>query len=272
MNYKLIALDLDGTLKNSENKISPKTRDALIQCEKLGIKIVLASGRPTPGLRHEAKELDLKQYEGYILSFNGARVSDYKTGEIIYDKALTVEQAHEMIKRAKDFNLAAMTYLDNDLITDQAEDSYVQGEAKLNDMGLRQVDEFLQFVDFPVNKVLLAADPEYVAKVLDEFKAPYEDTLSIYRSAPFYIEIMAQNIDKAASLDRLVQHLGIKQEEVIAFGDGYNDLSMIEYAGMGVAMGNAVDEVKSRANKITLSNDEDGIAYMLSQLIDGVTF
>ena len=137
MGYKLIALDLDGTLKTSQNTISPKTRDALLKCEELGIKVVLASGRPTPGLRHEAKELQLEKYEGYLLSFNGARVIDYTTNEIIYDKTLSVEQAREMIQRAKDFKLAPMSYLDNDVITDQSDDSYVQGEAKLNDMGLR---------------------------------------------------------------------------------------------------------------------------------------
>lgn len=272
MNYKLIALDLDGTLKTSQNTISEKTREALIQCQELGIKVVLASGRPTPGLRHEALALELEKYEGYLLSFNGAKVNDYKTGEIIYEKALTVTQAKEMIQRAKDYHLAAMSYLDQDLISDQSDNSYVIGEAKLNDMGLCQIDDLTTFIDFPVNKVLLAADPDYVAGILDEFKAPYDGQLSIYRSAPFYIEIMAQNIDKAASLDCLVKHLGIKREEVIAFGDGYNDLSMVEYAGVGVAMGNAVEGVKEKADKVTLSNDEDGIAYMLSQLIDGVEF
>lgn len=271
MNYKLIALDLDGTLKTSQNTISPKTKEALIKCQELGIKVVLASGRPTPGLRHDAVELELEKYEGYLLSFNGAKVSEYKSKKVIYEKVLTTAQAKEMIQRAKEFNLAAMSYLGQDLISDQVDNSYVQGEAKLNDMGMRQIDDLGAFIDFPVNKVLLAADPDYVASILDEFKAPYDD-LSIYRSAPFYIEIMAQNIDKAASLDCLVKHMGIKQEEVIAFGDGYNDLSLIEYAGMGVAMGNAVDEVKEKANKITLSNNEDGIAYMLSQLIEGVEF
>lgn len=272
MSYKLIALDLDGTLKTSENKIAPKTLKALIKCQEMGIKVVLASGRPTPGLRHEAKELRLDEFEGYILSFNGAKVHDYKTGEIIYEKALTSVQAKEMVQRARDFKLASMSYLENDLISDQTNDTYVQGEAKLNDMPMKQIDDLVEFIDFPVNKVLLASDPEYVAKVLDEFKGPYEDQLSIYRSAPYYIEIMAQNIDKAASLDCLVKHLGITKEEVMAFGDGFNDLSMIEYAGMGVAMDNAVDGVKAKANRVTLSNNDEGIAYMLSQLIEGIDF
>ena len=90
--------------------------------------------------------------------------------------------------------------------------------------------------------------------------------MSIYRSDPYCIECMANGFDKAASLDVLCKKLGIKQEETIAFGDGYNDLSLIEYCGYGVAMENAVDEVKERANYITLSNNDNGIAYCLKQL------
>ncbi|MFR1449797.1 MAG: Cof-type HAD-IIB family hydrolase [Beduini sp.] len=272
MKYKLIALDLDGTLKTSQNTIGSKTKAALLKCQELGMKIVLASGRPTPGLRHESNQLKLKENDGYILSFNGAKVHSESTGEVIYEKVLTNLQAKKMIKRAKDFKLAPMTYLGNDLVSDMCEDFYVIGEAKLNDMGLKSVDDLDEFVDFDPHKVLLAADPDYVASVLDDFKTPYESELSIYRSAAHYIEIMAQNIDKATSLDCLVKHLGIKQEEVIAFGDGYNDLSMIEYAGLGVAMGNSVEGVKEKADVVTKTNDEEGIAYLLSQIIEGVDF
>lgn len=113
MKYKLIALDLDGTLKNSKNKITPKTKKALIQAQELGMKIVLASGRPTPGLRHEAKELELEKYEGYILSFNGARVVDVKTGETVYEQTLTLEEAKRAYERSKEYQLSCMTYKDN---------------------------------------------------------------------------------------------------------------------------------------------------------------
>ena len=121
-------------------------------------------------------------------------------------------------------------------------------------------------MNFDVNKVLITGEPAYVAQILDEFKAPYEGKMSIYRSDPYFIECMANGIDKAASLDVLCKKLGIKQDETIAFGDGYNDLSLIEYCGYGVAMENAVDEVKERANYITLSNNDNGIAYCLKQL------
>lgn len=267
--YKLIALDLDGTLKNSKNKITPKTKEALIKAQQQGVKIVLASGRPTPGLRHEAAELELDQYEGYLLSFNGAHVSDYKTKETIYEQTLTIKEAKSAYDRAKEYGLACMTYEDDVVVTEDNEDEYVIVEGNINDIKVKKIESFKDNLKNPIHKVLLTGKPEYVASIVEEFKQPYGDSLSIYRSAPFFIEVMAQGIDKAASLDRLAKSLGIKQEEVMAFGDGYNDLSMIEYAGMGISMANGVDGVKERANFITLSNDEDGIAYALDKFLKG---
>lgn len=270
MEYKLIALDLDGTLKNSNNEITPKTREALIQAQKLGIKVVLASGRPTPGLRHEARELELEKYGGYILSFNGARVVDVKTGNTVYEQTLTIDEAKKSYDRAKEFGLACMTYEDDVVVTEDIDDEYVCIEAYINDIQKRKVESFKESLKKPIHKVLLTGKPDYVASIEEEFKKPFGDSLSIYRSAPYFIEIMAKGIDKATSLDRLAKSLHIKQEEVMAFGDGYNDLSMIEYAGLGVAMDNAVDGVKERANEMTLSNDEDGIAHTLKKYIEGI--
>lgn len=266
MTYKLIALDLDGTLKSTDKKILPKTKMILQELAKKGVVIVLASGRPTAGLYLEADELGLDQLGGYLLSFNGAKVVDYQTKEIIYQKVYDAKIAHNVYDRGKEFNLAVMTYTDQEIITEDETDEYVIVESEINHMPIRHVDSFKDTVDYEVNKVLLTAKPEYAGEILDEFKAPYGDSLSIYRSAPFFIEVMAQGIDKAASLQALIDRLGIKQEEVISFGDGYNDLSMIEFANMGVAMANAVEEVKQRADYITLSNDEEGIYECLKML------
>lgn len=266
MTYKLIALDLDGTLKSTDKKILPKTKAILQELANRGVVIVLASGRPTAGLYDEADELGLASSGGYLLSFNGAKVVDYQTKEIIYQKVYDAKMAHDVYDRARAYNLAVMTYTDELIITEDDNDEYVIVESEINHMPIKHVDSFKAAVDFSVNKVLLTGKPEYAGAIIDEFKAPYGDSLSIYRSAPFFIEVMAQGIDKAASLQALIDQLGIKQEEVISFGDGYNDLSMIEFAKMGVAMANAVDEVKQRADYITLSNDEEGIYECLKML------
>ena len=266
MTYKLIALDLDGTLKSTDKQILPKTKAILQELAKRGVVIVLASGRPTAGLYAEANELGLDKTGGYLLSFNGAKVVDYKTKEIIYQKVYDAKTAHQVYERAKQYNLAVMTYTDELILTEDETDEYVCIEGDINHMPIKHIDNFKDAVNFSVNKVLLTAKPEYAETILDEFKAPYGDSLSIYRSAPFFIEVMAQGIDKAASLQALIERLGIKRDEVISFGDGYNDLSMIEFAKFGVAMANAVDEVKKRAAYITLSNDEEGIYECLKML------
>lgn len=266
MKYKLIALDLDGTLKSTNKQIMPKTKAKLLELAKQGVIIVLASGRPTAGLDNEANELELNKTGGYLLSFNGAKVVDYQTKEIIYQKAYNARTAHGVYDRAKEYNLAVMTYTDKIILTEDVNDEYVIVESEINQMPIKRVDSFKEAVDFSVNKVLLTGQPGYIGKIVEEFKEPYGDSLSIYRSAPFFIEVMAQGIDKATSLQMLINRIGIKQKEVISFGDGYNDLSMIEFAGMGVAMANAVNEVKQRADYITLSNDDEGIYECLKIL------
>lgn len=264
MKYKLIALDLDGTLKNSHNEITPKTKEALLKAQEMGCHIVLASGRPTPGLRHDSAALELDTHEGYLLSYNGARVMNAQTKETVYAKTLSYEDARNVIKKAKELKLDINTYTDEAILCENRNAKYVQVEASLIDLPYNKVHDIANNLPDPLYKLLLSEEPEYVASVVDEMVQAFPE-LSIYRSAPFFIECMAPNIDKSISLLKLCEHLHITREEVIAFGDGYNDIPMIEFAGKGVAMGNAIDEVKEKADVITKSNDEDGIAYILEQ-------
>ena len=269
--YKLIALDLDGTLNNSNKEITQETKNALMKIQENGIKLVLATGRPTPGLRREAKELNFEKYNGYLLSYNGARIDEYLSKNI-FNQTLTIKEVQAVYDRfKKGYKLSIMSYQDTNLI---AEDGYgvrIHSEAQLNGMGVKLVDNLKDYIDFEPSKILFAADnDEYIATIEEEFKEPFKDSLSIYRSAPFYLEVMAKNVDKAKSLDFLAQKLGFTSNEIIAFGDGFNDLSMLEYAGVGIAMGNADDEVKAKANIITADNDSDGIAKALYKLFPDI--
>jgi len=264
--YQLVALDLDGTLSNSQKEITEKTKQTLMRLAQKGVVIVLASGRPTAGIFKEAKALALDQTGGYLLSFNGARILDYKNNNVIYEQTISSQTAHEMYDRAKQFGLSALTYNATEIITEDIGDHWVQLESFTTKMKIHHVASFKEAIQSPVNKVLITGEPSYIASIVDAFKAPYENRMSIYRSDPYFIECMDAGIDKAASLSELCKKLGIPQENTIAFGDGYNDLSMIEWCHLGVAMANAVDEVKSRANAITKSNNEDGVAFYLEKL------
>lgn len=267
MDCRLIALDLDGTLNSSKGVITPRTRQALIQAQEKGAKVVLASGRPLPGLYQNAKELEFDRFDGYLLCFNGARICTWKEKQIIYDQTMSPGMAQLVYdyNKKNDYNMVIMSYEGEDVLAEDATAYRVQEEAALNHMNVRVVPSVRDTLRHPVNKLLFAAAPDYLADIEMEFKRPFVGQLSIYRSAPFYLEVMATGIDKARSMERLTKHMKIDRKQIIAFGDGYNDLTMIEYAGVGIAMGNAVEELKKKADGITASNDEDGIALALEE-------
>lgn len=267
MDYKLLVLDIDGTLTNSKKEITPRVFDALKKAQEKGVKIVLASGRPTYGIVPVAKQLELEKNGGYILSFNGGKIINAETNEVIYQKTLPEEMPALLYDLAQEYKVNIMTYLDETIITPKAEDKYVEIESRINKMQVRQVEDFKSFVNFPVTKCLMVEDGDYLAGVEQKVKARVGETLSVLRSEPFFLEVMPKNIDKAYSLGKLLEYMGLTKEEMIACGDGFNDRSMIEFAGLGVAMANAQDPVKAVADLVTVSNDEDGVAVVVEEYI-----
>lgn len=267
MAYEVLVLDIDGTLTNSKKEISPKTLDAVIRAQEEGIKVVIASGRPTAGIKKIAKTIKLDEYGGYILSYNGAKIINYQTGEIVYNETLPEEMIPSIYEEAVDNNVGIVTYEGNDAIAGNGIDKYNEIEARINSIGLREVEDFPNYVNFPINKCLLTGEPEHMAEVEQKMKDRFGNFLNIYRSEPFFVEVMPQNIDKAYSLGKLLKYLNLERTQMIACGDGFNDLSMIKYAGLGVAMANAQEVVKEAADYITLSNDEDGVAKVIDKFM-----
>lgn len=263
--YKILALDLDGTLTNSKKEITKPTHDALIKMQEMGYKVVLASGRPTPGMMDLARQLDLAKYGSYILSYNGAKITNCATDEIIYQQTLPTKYIKELYDFSRKKHIGLITYDETGVISATNTDQFMELEAKINHLELRKVENFVDYVTFPVNKCLMTGDGDYLQEVEKELQQKYESKLSVYRSEPFFLEAMPLNIDKAASLDRLLQSLGLTKDELVACGDGYNDMSMIQFAGLGVAMANAQPEVKESADIITTSNDEDGVLKIIEK-------
>lgn len=269
MKYKVLVLDIDGTLTNSKKEITERTKVALRKAQENGVVVVLASGRPTPGIKPIAEEIELAKYGGFILSFNGAVITNYQTKEVIFEKVLPDGVVPLLYEESQKANVSIVSYLDDVIITETPDNQYVEIEAFINKMQVQKVDNFVDALRAPVTKCLMVGEPEKLVKEEERLKKKIGNRLNIYRSEPFFLEIMPQNIDKAYSLEKLLKHLGLTREQMIACGDGFNDRSMIEFAGLGVAMCNAQDAVKEVADLITLTNDEDGVAlvvedYMLS--------
>lgn len=265
MKYQVLVLDLDGTLTNSKKEISAPTKQALLEIQEAGKTIVLASGRPINGIVPLAEELKMDCFGGYMLSFNGARITRCSTGEIIYNRTLPPEIIKPVYDYAKTFSgLDILSYTDTQILSGIKPNKYVEIESRINNMEVVPVEDFPSALNFPVNKLLIAGEPELLETLIAPLQKQYHGLLNIYRSEPFFLEIMPRNIDKAQSLQKLLNSIGLTADSMICCGDGYNDLSMIEYAGLGVAMENAQPIIKESADFITRSNDDDGILHVIN--------
>lgn len=267
--YKMIVLDLDGTLTNRNKEITPKTKETLMKAQEQGKIVVLASGRPTYGVMPLAEELHLEDYGGYILSFNGGIIMNCKTKEVVFSRQIPAEANGKIIDLAQEHNVSILTYENRTLLTNCPEDQYVQLESRINILKIISMttEELKAHLTFSVPKFLMTDDGDYLAMVEPKVKAALGKNFSVYRSDPFFLEILPKGIDKAQSLERLLAVIGVKREEMIACGDGYNDLTMIQYAGLGVAMGNGVLPVRKAADYITLTNEEDGVAHVVEKFM-----
>lgn len=270
MSYQILVLDLDGTLTNSQKEITKPTLEALIDIQKKGKKVVLASGRPTQGVLPLAKQLHLADYGSYILSFNGARITDCRSRTLLYNKTVpadTVRPAHELAKKYKSRGVDILTYTDEAIISGIKPNEYTELESRINHMPIVVREDFGDYIDFPVNKFLATGDPSVIALMREDALKEFRTYLNIYCSDPFFLEIMPQSIDKAHSLQRLLNSMGLTSNEMICCGDGYNDITMIESAGLGVAMANAQPLVLEKADYITKSNDENGVLHVINEFM-----
>ena len=261
--YRAIALDLDGTLTNHDKVVTPKTREALLKAESQGAVIILASGRPTYGIEPVAECLELDKRGGYILSYNGGNIVNAKTGEKLFFQFLPDAVLPILYRYAKEHHHALLGYAGNEIITEMPDDQYVKEESRINKMNIRQVDNLLDALEPHPTKLLMTGDPKDMLQAENDLVAELDEKMDIFRSAPFFLELVPKGIDKAQSLLRLLGKINLTPADMIAFGDGYNDLSMLKLAGMGVAMANAAPEVRADADYITLSNEEDGVAAAL---------
>ena len=268
MNYQMLVLDLDGTLTNSRKELTEATRKALIEIQEDGKKVVLASGRPINGIIPLAEKLELSRFGGYMLSFNGARITQCSTGNVIYNRTLpasVILPIYELVKSYEGLDI--LTYDGERILSGIAANIYTEKESFINKMEIVHAEDFVERLTFPVNKLLIPGEPSTLEKIMPLLQKKFHTLLNIYRSEPFFLEIMPQNIDKAYSLQKLLSSIGLTADEMICCGDGFNDISMIEYAGLGVAMANAQPIVKDTADFITKSNDEDGVLHVINTFL-----
>lgn len=277
MAIKAIALDIDGTLTNDRKVITPRTKEALLAAQDSGIKLILSSGRPVQGLRAIASELQLETHDGLLVAFNGAHVVDAQTDEVLFDQPMEEEVLRALVAHMRGFDVIPWITEGKYLFVErgarhlityrEAPFDIVEYERRMCDLELVEVDDLLEVCSRPQDKLLCASEPEYLQRHWRAMYEPFFDSLSGMFTADFYFEFMAPGITKGNAQAGALPKVGIDASEVIAFGDAQNDISMLEWAGMGVAMGNATEAAKAAADMVTGSNNEDGIASALEKIL-----
>ena len=262
----VLALDLDGTLTNSKKEITKNTNEAIDKFINAGGIVVLASGRPTFGVAPVADILELKQRGGYILSYNGGYFLDCKNNKELFIKEMAHEYLPVLEKQAKHFAVNLMTYNHDKAYALDIDEQYYKIEVNINHGTPVKADPMSTQINFPVIKCMMTAPGEHLAEVEKEMKKFWEGRLNIVRSEPYFLEITEVGIDKASTITNMTKKLGKDVGNLICCGDGFNDLSMIQAAGIGVAMANAQEKVRRAADYITKSNDEEGIVDVIENL------
>lgn len=265
MAIKLVAIDLDDTLLDSGLQIAPSCLEAIRQVQERGIKVTLATGRMYCSALPYARQIkaDLP-----LITYQGALVKNSMSGEVLYHRPVSPDLALEVMEYFRQAQVHFHTYLNDELYLESLTE---EGIAYANMAGVepRLVPDLMEAVRHaPPLKIMAITDNEKALLDMEvELKTRFSKLLNITRSKPYFLEVMDHSANKGNALQVVAEHFGIERKEVLAVGDSYNDLAMIEWAGIGVAMGNARDVVKDAADYVTSSNEEAGVAEALQRFI-----
>lgn len=261
--YKFIALDIDGTLLNSKGEIDKTTKEAIFEAQKRRALVTISTGRPIQGVTKYIQELKI---DAPIITYNGAMIVDSVSNDILYSKGLSRDDARQAIELGLSRDISMVIWANNELYVNRIDDNVDQYKLLSGNIPI-VVDDYNKVIDLGITKVLWIDTASNIQKHMSEISKTISKTISYCTSKATYLEFFDINVSKANALEFLSKEYDIKREEMIAIGDGYNDLSMIEYAGLGVAMGNAESGVKAKADYITKSNDDNGIQEVIKKFI-----
>ena len=263
-NVKMIVMDLDDTLLNDDLVISDYTKQVISNAQRSGIKIVIASGRPTPAILPYAEELRLADYNGYVISYNGAIAHRCDSNEEIFRCTLTWDNIDLLTSVYKEKSAFIHTYIDDRVVTPE-HNPHTDFEGQLTGMPVVKVDDFRAQIQQEVVKILLLEEPTRLKQIEVELRPLIGDSMSMNISKPFFLEFTNKRVDKSKTIDFLCGLENINKQDVMAIGDSYNDITMIRDCGLGVAMLNGPMDVKKYAAHITHCNNTDGVATAINR-------
>ena len=264
---KLIALDLDGTLLTTDKKLTDRTKATLKAAREQGVKVVLTTGRPLKAMDFFLKELGTDGHDDeYTITFNGGLVQK-NTGEILDKTVFSIDDVIRIYEETEKLNIPLDAISEGIVyqIQSDQESLYAQFNPALTFVPTAFEDLSSQIT---YNKCVTAFPQELLDAAIQKISPELFDKYEIFKSRELLLEWSPKNVHKATGLAKLIEHLGIDRSQVMACGDEANDLSMIEWAGLGVAMQNAVPEVKAVANVVTpMTNDEEAVAWAIEKYV-----
>lgn len=268
MSIKLVAVDLDGTLLNSQNQVSPENKRAIQKAKEQGVKVVLVTGRPLKGMLHILEECNLLEEGDIGLTYNGGLVQWTHSGETLRQIALPKEDVLDVYALSEKLDLPC-NFIDLDTVY---EPRYPVGKVSLypsimKALPAKPIDVKDLPEKFPINKIVMSWHAEELDEKIPLIPAYYHEKYTIFKSRTNLLEILPKTVDKGKGLHLLSEVLSIPVEDMMAIGDQENDLAMVQEAGMGIAMGNATQLVKEAAQFVTKTNDAHGVGYAIEKYV-----
>lgn len=262
---KLCAVDIDGTLVTDDKSLLPQTKADIHRFVQAGGTFVLASGRPTRGIVRYIEELGLSSIGGFVISYNGARIINAQTDEIVSEKNIAPSCYPIIFEAAEQLHLPLTAYKKQDIaVTQKASDRYFLTETSINRLTIERVSDLQTELTYPTPKFLITGEPDFLSEAEIQLRSMLSKLpVTVFRSEPFYLEITARGCDKGAAILELAELLHIDRSETMACGDGFNDITMLSAVGLGVAMENAQPAAKDAADCTTASNNENGVGQAI---------
>lgn len=265
---KLVAIDLDGTLLNTKHEVSLSNKKAILEAKNAGVKVVLCTGRPLKGMTHILAECNLLEEGDLGITYNGGLIQWTRSGDTLSQITHTKEDVLSAYRLSQEMKMP-INFIDLETVY---EPSYPQNRESLYPTIMKalpfkpiDIDTLPEF--FAINKMVMCWHADDLNEAIAKIPAEYHERFTIMKSQPILLEILPKSVDKGKGLAMLAEQLDLTVDEIMALGDEENDLAMVKYAGLGVAMGNATDEVKRSAQFVTKSNDEDGVAYAINKFV-----
>jgi len=261
--YRLVAIDLDDTLLDNQLQIRERVKAAILRARRQGVVVTLATGRMFRSALPYARQLGL---DLPLITYQGALVKNSESGEVLYSRPVPAELAGSVLAAIRPNGYHLQVYYQDQLCMERLTP---EGEhySRMAGVAVTLVPELERFCPEPTKILVINWREELLDQLAEQLRRELGERVHITKSKPYYLEVLHPEATKGRALQVLAEHFGVPREEVMAIGDSFNDIEMLEYAGLGVAMGNARPEVKSRADYVAPDNEADGVAAVLEELV-----